>query len=577
MGCLCSSEDDVQPNVDRVDHTHFKMLKVVGKGGFGKVNAVTHKGSGKLLAMKRLRKAKLIARNMYITTAWRERNVMSLLKSPFLVNLLYAFQDTHYLFLIMPFMQGGDLRYFINSQGAMSESICQFYVAEIVLGLQELHNLHIVYRDLKPDNVLLDETGHARISDFGLAVILKKEHNYLVSGSAGTPGYQAPEVVSKKLYGTAADLWSLGVTIYELVQRQRPFKTVDEILRDDITVTFRHPVKDETKDLIRKLLVRDPSKRLGMGPRGFEDIRNHPFFKGVEWEKLGRLEIPPPFQPQLDRANCPADFELEDQFFGDAERKREMELTDEQQKLFEGYEFNVDLDLGKKDQLGTKRVNFDLSIPSSTQSTQTNSLLSSSASPSLSSSASPMNTHNNAQQNLAEIRNFLPTQDGGSQATTQQGNSAVLKPLDNTHVERKIPILPSPLVTAEEKKEHKASSRGSLGSASTSPISTSPAATRSGDAMRDAQPYTRNPLSPVRTNPAVSPHVTVPIAPLLTTTPSMPIAIHLAPTPLAVAVPVTSGDPLPPLNQARLHRGSFNSKSTSPMKVAVSPLPPIRA
>jgi len=337
MGCLNSTEKEVPMNMNQVDITHFKMLKVVGKGGFGKVNAVTHRVTNNLMAMKRMRKSKLLTKKIYVITAWRERDVMSKINSPFLVNLNYAFQDARYLYLLMPFMQGGDLRYYLTTKGAMSDDACRFYVAEIILGIQELHRLHIVYRDLKPDNILLDERGHVRISDFGLAVFLKKEDSFLVSGGAGTPGYQAPEVLSRKKYGTSIDFWSLGVTIYELLQRARPFRKADDCLKEFI-LEWPRRISSEAKNLITRLLESDPSRRLGCGKEGIGEIKRHEFFKNLNWENLANREIKPPHQPELDRANCNPDHELEDQFF---KEQKEADLTEEQQKKFKGFEFNV--------------------------------------------------------------------------------------------------------------------------------------------------------------------------------------------------------------------------------------------
>jgi len=321
----------------QVDQSHFTMMKVVGKGGFGKVNAVTHRVSGQLMAMKRMKKSRLIAKKMYIVTAWRERDVMAQLKSPFLVNLLYAFQDKHHLFLIMPFMPGGDLRYFLSTKGRMPEDWARFYAAEIVLGLEELHSLNVVYRDLKPDNVLLDADGHLRISDFGLAVILSESNKFQITGGAGTPGYQAPEILLRQPYGKPADLFSLGITIYEFLERQRPFAKPDDCLAPH-RVGFHTDVSPECKSFIRGLLIPDPSKRLGAGPRGFDDIKEHPWFHGLDWVKLNAREISPPFQPELDRANCSADFELQDQFFSE---KKEAEIDESLQANFVGFEFNV--------------------------------------------------------------------------------------------------------------------------------------------------------------------------------------------------------------------------------------------
>jgi len=329
-------------NPDRVDASHFEMMKVVGKGGFGKVNAVRHRLTDQLMAMKRMKKSKLIKKKAYVITAWRERNIMAQLQSPFLVNLLYAFQDAYDLFVIMPFMQGGDLRYYLTTKGRMPESMVRFYAAEMILGLEELHSKHIVYRDLKPDNVLLDSQGHLRISDFGLGVILKKENSYKTKGTAGTAGYQAPEVIHKRSYGVSVDVWSLGVTLYELLTRDRPFHK-EETFEQEQKIRFRDvELSKEAKDLVRKLLRFRPSDRLGCGSDGWDPVKHHTFFKGVDWDAFSRREATPPFTPEPDRAHCSPDHELQEQFFGD-DRKKETPLTPDEQQQFATYEFNVDL------------------------------------------------------------------------------------------------------------------------------------------------------------------------------------------------------------------------------------------
>jgi len=179
-----------------------------------------------------MRKARLIRKHGYVKSAWRERDVMAQLTSPFLVNLLYAFQDDYDLYLVMPFMQGGDMRYYLSTRGEMSEEMVRYYGAEILLGLEELHAKKILYRDLKPDNCLFDDQGHVRLSDFGLAVILKKESHFMTLGTAGTHGYQAPEVY-KSSYGVGVDVWAFGVLLYELLHRERPFQSLNQSRHGD--------------------------------------------------------------------------------------------------------------------------------------------------------------------------------------------------------------------------------------------------------------------------------------------------------------------------------------------------------
>jgi len=335
----CATCSEEQPlNLKAVDASHFTLLKVVGKGGFGKVNAVQDRISKHLYAMKRLSKWKVSQKEAYIQTTLRERDVMAKFTSPFLVNLLHAFQDETTLYLIMPFMQGGDLRYYLTTQGRMDEATLRFYAAELLLGLEQLHSLNIVYRDLKPDNVLFDADGHLRISDFGLCVILEEKDRFLTSGSAGTTGYQAPEVLIHAKYSFSADFWSYGVTLYELVEKTRPFHSTEEVLLND-RIDFRSQVTEDCKNFIRGLLAKDPKKRLGSDNNGIEGVKHHPFFASIEWDAMAARKCNAPHHPETDRANCLADFELEDQFFGDV---KESELGANQQKRFAAFDFRTE-------------------------------------------------------------------------------------------------------------------------------------------------------------------------------------------------------------------------------------------
>ncbi len=169
-------------------------------------------GTTDLFALKRIEKFAVLQSQSHLDMVWVERKIMAAANSPFLCNLLYAFQSPTELYLVMPFMQGGDLRYHLKERGTMNVETTRFYAAQIALGLMDLHSKRIVYRDLKPENVLLDATGNCRVSDFGLACILRKADNYKTSGQSGTRGYQSPEVVNDEWYGCESDMWSFGVS-----------------------------------------------------------------------------------------------------------------------------------------------------------------------------------------------------------------------------------------------------------------------------------------------------------------------------------------------------------------------------
>ncbi|CAI7792694.1 unnamed protein product [Closterium sp. NIES-53] len=222
-------------------------------------------------------------------------------RHPFLVPLRWALQSETRLFLILDFMPGGELFFHLKRERRFKDDRARLYAAELLLALGHLHSLGVIYRDLKPENILLDAQGHVRIADFGLA----KEHiadNSSASTFCGTPEYLAPEVLGGKGHGRAVDWWSLGILLFEMVVGVPPFydrnvnimynKIVNAPLVFPITVTNFY-----LRDLISKLLVREPSLRLGAGPTDAAEIMRHEFFRGMDWDRLYAREVPPPFVP----------------------------------------------------------------------------------------------------------------------------------------------------------------------------------------------------------------------------------------------------------------------------------------
>ena len=252
--CAAASSEPINP--DYVDLTHFELLKVVGKGGFGKVNAITQLSSQELLALKRIEKSRIIKSKSHLNMVWTERKIMSIVRSPFLCHLRYAFESDTELFLVMPFLQGGDLRFHLKERGRMREETAKFYAAQIVLGLEELHSHWIVYRDLKPENVLLDAKGNIQITDFGLAFMLKDDDKRRTRGQAGTRGYMAPETMGVRGYGLSVDYFSLGVMLYELLHGVRPWKNIDTsmaMMGLEGEIDPLAAVRNHKKDLEREL------------------------------------------------------------------------------------------------------------------------------------------------------------------------------------------------------------------------------------------------------------------------------------------------------------------------------------
>jgi serine/threonine protein kinase len=278
----------------------FELLKVVGKGSFGKVMQVKKKDTGEIYAMKVLKKNVLVARKQVAHTQ-TERRVLEEIDHPFIVSLRFAFQTQDKLYMILDYFTGGELFFHLKSTGRFEESRAKFYAAQIVSSLECLHKHTIVYRDLKPENVLLDEDGNIKLTDFGLS----KES---VTGTAlthtfcGTPEYLAPEVIQSQGYGQAVDWWSLGTLLYEMLTGLPPFYNenlhvmYERILRQKLT--FPNYLSDEAKDFLTGLLDRNPKTRLGGGDTDAVDVKKHPFFADINWDKLIRKEIKPPFKPQ---------------------------------------------------------------------------------------------------------------------------------------------------------------------------------------------------------------------------------------------------------------------------------------
>jgi serine/threonine protein kinase len=198
---------------------HFEMLYVVGRGGFGKVWKVMHKKSKKFYAFKEMSKAKIIDKKSERSIQY-EKQLLSQINHPFIVNMNYAFQDSENLYLVMDLLSGGDLRYHISIRKKFSEEQTKFFAACIILGLDYLHTNNILHRDIKPENLVLDEKGYVRITDFGIAKVYQKEN---AAETSGTPGYMAPEVMCGQNHTIAVDYFALGVIVYEFMCGVRPY------------------------------------------------------------------------------------------------------------------------------------------------------------------------------------------------------------------------------------------------------------------------------------------------------------------------------------------------------------------
>lgn len=296
----------------------FELLKVVGKGSFGKVMQVRKKDTGDIYAMKVLKKEQLVKRKQVAHTK-TERKVLENIIHPYIVSLRFAFQSDSKLYMILDYFNGGELFFHLKSNGRFDEGRAKFYAAEITLALECLHTNTIVYRDLKPENVLLDEDGHIKLTDFGLSKD-SVSGKQLTHTFCGTPEYLAPEVIHGAGYGQAVDWWSLGTLLYEMLTGLPPFFNTnlhvmyEKIIRAKLT--FPSYVSNDAQSLLVGLLERSPKRRLGSGQTDAEEIKQHAFFKDINFLDLYHKRISPPFKPKttlgdLDVTNVDDEFKNE--------------------------------------------------------------------------------------------------------------------------------------------------------------------------------------------------------------------------------------------------------------------------
>ncbi|KFP80389.1 Ribosomal protein S6 kinase alpha-3, partial [Apaloderma vittatum] len=305
----------VKEGHEKADPSQFELLKVLGQGSFGKVflvKKISGSDARQLYAMKVLKKATLKVRDRVRTKM--ERDILVEVNHPFIVKLHYAFQTEGKLYLILDFLRGGDLFTRLSKEVMFTEEDVKFYLAELALALDHLHSLGIIYRDLKPENILLDEEGHIKLTDFGLSKE-SIDHEKKAYSFCGTVEYMAPEVVNRRGHTQSADWWSFGVLMFEMLTGTLPFQGKDR--KETMTMILKAKLgmpqflSPEAQSLLRMLFKRNPANRLGAGPDGVEEIKRHAFFSKVDWNKLYRREIHPPFKPATGRP--------EDTFYFDPE------------------------------------------------------------------------------------------------------------------------------------------------------------------------------------------------------------------------------------------------------------------
>ncbi|XP_055979151.1 serine/threonine-protein kinase N2 isoform X2 [Sorex fumeus] len=326
----------------------FRCCAVLGRGHFGKVLLAEYKHTNEMFAIKALKKGDIVARDEVDSLMCEKRifETVNSVRHPFLVNLFACFQTKEHVCFVMEYAAGGDLMMHIHTD-VFSEPRAVFYAACVVLGLQYLHEHKIVYRDLKLDNLLLDTEGFVKIADFGLC---KEGMGYgdRTSTFCGTPEFLAPEVLTETSYTRAVDWWGLGVLIYEMLVGESPFpgddeeEVFDSIVNDEV----RYPrfLSTEAISIMRRLLRRNPERRLGAGEKDAEDVKKHPFFRLTDWSALMDKKVKPPFVPTIRGREDVSNFD--DEFTSEAPiltpPREPRILSEEEQKMFRDFDYIAD-------------------------------------------------------------------------------------------------------------------------------------------------------------------------------------------------------------------------------------------
>ena len=326
-----------------IDRNSFDFLSIIGKGGFGKVWRVRYKKNYKEFAMKEMSKARIIEKNC-VSSIIGERDILSQIHHPFIINMIFSFQDENNLYLVMNLFTGGDLRYQINKNHIFTEYQSKFFIACLILGLEVIHINNIIHRDIKPENLVLDYKGYLKITDFGIA---KKQVKQNSNETSGTPGYMAPEVMNCQNHTIVVDYYAMGVICYELMMGVRPYvgenrnEIKEKILARQIMIK-NHEIPNgwskEAADFINNLIQRKPNMRLGY--KGINQIKTHKWFNRFSWEDLYNMKIEAPFIPS-DDDNYDANICTKEDIINNEsiERLNKIMLSNEYKTCFKNYLF----------------------------------------------------------------------------------------------------------------------------------------------------------------------------------------------------------------------------------------------
>jgi len=334
----------IPEGMPKVSLEDFDLLKVLGKGGFGKVMLVRKKGTTDIYAMKVLKKEAVIRRNQVAHTK-TETHILKQIRHPFLTRMYFAFQSEGKLYMVLNYLPGGELFYRLKREGRFSVERVRLYTAEIALGLGHLHSLDMIYRDLKPENILLDEVGHICLTDFGLSKESVSTPN-AARTFCGTPEYLAPEILQGVGHGKAVDWWSLGTLVFEMLTGLPPFysRNINHMYEKILKAELRCPsyLPPDVKNMIEHLLIRDPLRRLGSGPGDVKELETHQFFQTMDFQKVYQKSLTPIYKPNIGGETDTANFDP--QFTAEAavDSMVDTNVLQGQPNHFEGFTYQDD-------------------------------------------------------------------------------------------------------------------------------------------------------------------------------------------------------------------------------------------
>lgn len=388
MGNTCASLDAVPPdpiNPHTIDLTHYEQLKILGKGGQGTVSVCRNRINNEIVAVKCVSKYALLKHTTFLYTLFNERNLLIMnaqyhqqsntdnhtaqAAQSFLCNVYCTFQSATHVYMVLPYLSGGDIRYHLTDKSQFTEHVTQFYAAELLISLMDLHSRNILYRDLKPENILLNKSGYTVLCDFGLAGELKKSTEYTTYGRSGTASYFSPELICDLSYSFEIDYWCYGILLYELMHGRRPIRisTINNLMqlnRSKLTELYynvdqQHTLRKELNDnihyrsnltadcidLIKGLLSVDRTTRYGSNTHhiynnGWLSIQQHPWFRDIDWIKIRQRRYKPPIRPRRDIINANMKFELEYQLIDSSNINEIKQISDKKQKYFQNWNWN---------------------------------------------------------------------------------------------------------------------------------------------------------------------------------------------------------------------------------------------